>query len=227
MAQTRLKKLASYLKPHWRDALWGTLALLVVNALGVYIPLLIRDSIDDLGKSFQFERVLHYVILMLVLASIMWFIRMASRIFIFGIGRQVEFELKQRIFSHLLTLEPSYFAINRSGDLINRATSDVDNIRRLLGFAVLSLVNTLFAYGFTLPVMLAIHVPLSLGAIAVYPLMLIAVQLFSGKLRDQQLEIQERLSDLSELIQEDMSGIFLIKIIRIEISSLFSSVLLF
>ena len=212
MAQTRLKKLASYLKPHWRDALWGTLALLVVNALGVYIPLLIRDSIDDLGKSFQFERVLHYVILMLVLASIMWFIRMASRIFIFGIGRQVEFELKQRIFSHLLTLEPSYFAINRSGDLINRATSDVDNIRRLLGFAVLSLVNTLFAYGFTLPVMLAIHVPLSLGAIAVYPLMLIAVQLFSGKLRDQQLEIQERLSDLSELIQEDMSGISLIKI---------------
>ncbi|MEY3825634.1 MAG: hypothetical protein RLZZ148_446 [Cyanobacteriota bacterium] len=212
MAQTRLKKLASYLKPHWRDALWGTLALLVVNALGVYIPLLIRDSIDDLGKSFQFERVLHYVILMLVLASIMWFIRMASRIFIFGIGRQVEFELKQRIFSHLLTLEPSYFAINRSGDLINRATSDVDNIRRLLGFAVLSLVNTLFAYGFTLPVMLAIHVPLSLGAIAVYPLMLITVQLFSGKLRDQQLEIQERLSDLSELIQEDMSGISLIKI---------------
>jgi ATP-binding cassette subfamily B protein len=60
--------------------------------------------------------------------------------------------------------------------------------------------------------MLAIHVPLSLGAIAVYPLMLIAVQLFSGKLRDQQLEIQERLSDLSELIQEDMSGISLIKI---------------
>ncbi|MFM7438734.1 MAG: ABC transporter ATP-binding protein, partial [Snowella sp.] len=164
------------------------------------------------GKSFQFERVLHYVILMLVLASIMWFIRMASRIFIFGIGRQVEFELKQRIFSHLLTLEPSYFAINRSGDLINRATSDVDNIRRLLGFAVLSLVNTLFAYGFTLPVMLAIHIPLSLGAIAVYPLMLITVQLFSGKLRDQQLEIQERLSDLSELIQEDMSGISLIKI---------------
>ena len=212
MAQNRFKKLLEYMQPHWREAGWGILALLLVNILGVYIPLLIRNSIDELGKSFSFERVLYYVVLMLVLASLMWVIRMVSRILIFGIGRQVEFELKQRIFSHLLTLEPAYFNINRSGDLINRATSDVDNIRRLVGFAVLSLVNTIFAYGFTLPAMLAIHVKLSLWAIAVYPVMLLVVQLFSDQLRIQQLEIQEKLSDLSELIQEDMSGMALIKI---------------
>ena len=191
---------------------WGVLTLFVVNAVGVYIPLLIRDSIDDLKASFTFDQVIYYVILIFVLASVMWGLRMLSRIAIFGVGRQVEYSLKQGIFQHLLTLEPAYFSINTSGDLINRATSDVDNIRRLVGFAVLSLINTIFAYALTLPAMLAIHIPLSLMAIAVYPVMLMSVQLFSGQLRDQQMEVQEKLSDLSELIQEDMSGISLIKI---------------
>jgi ATP-binding cassette subfamily B protein len=191
---------------------WGVLTLFVVNAVGVYIPLLIRDSIDELKASFTFDQVIHYVILIFVLASVMWALRMLSRIAIFGVGRQVEYGLKQGIFQHLLTLEPAYFSINTSGDLINRATSDVDNIRRLVGFAVLSLINTFFAYTLTLPAMLAIHIPLSLMAIAVYPFMLLSVQLFSGQLRDQQMEVQEKLSDLSELIQEDMSGISLIKI---------------
>ncbi len=200
------------MRPHWRMVLFGIVALLLVNGLGVYIPLLIRDSIDELAVEFSFAQLWRYVLLLFILASVMWGIRMLSRISLFGVGRQVEFDLKQRIFEHLLVLEPSYFASNTSGDLMNRATSDVDNIRRLLGFAVLSLINTVFAYGLTLPAMLAIDIPLTVMAIAVYPLMLIAVQLFSGRLGTQQREVQERLSQLSELIQEDMSGIALIKI---------------
>jgi ATP-binding cassette subfamily B protein len=212
MINRRLKQLGIYILPHWKQVLLGTFALFLVNALGVYIPLLIRDSIDDLQAAFGFDKVWHYVIVIIILASIMWGIRMLSRVSIFGVGRQVEIDLKQKIFQHLLILEPSYFATNNAGDLINRATSDVDNIRRLVGFSVLSLVNTFFAYGLTLPAMLAIHVPLSLIVIAVYPLMLITVQVFSSRLRDQQLEVQEKLSDISGLIQEDMSGIALIKI---------------
>jgi len=200
------------MRPHWRMVLLGVVALLLVNGLGVYIPLLIRDSIDELAVEFSFAQLWRYVLLLLILSSVMWGFRMLSRISLFGVGRQVEFDLKQRIFEHLLILEPSYFASNTSGDLMNRATSDVDNIRRLLGFAVLSLINTVFAYALTLPAMLAIDVPLTLMAIAVYPLMLIAVQLFSGRLGTQQREVQERLSQLSELIQEDMSGMALIKI---------------
>jgi len=212
MANSRLQKLLSYLRPHWREASLGILALLVVNGIGVYIPLLIRDSIDELRTAFNFDRIWRFVVLILLLASVMWVIRMVSRIMLFGLGRQVEFDLKQKIFQHLLAMEPSYFSTNTSGDLINRATSDVDNIRRLVGFAILSLANTVFAYALTLPVMMSINVQLTLIAIAVYPFMLIIVQLFSEKLRTQQLTVQEELSNLSELIQEDMSGISLIKI---------------
>ncbi|MEO8893507.1 MAG: ABC transporter ATP-binding protein [Coleofasciculaceae cyanobacterium] len=212
MANSRLQKLLTYLRPHRRQTFIGIFALLIVNGIGVYIPLLIRDSIDDLRTAFNFDQIWHFVILILILATVMWAIRMASRVLLFGLGRQVEFDLKQKIFQHLLRLEPAYFATNTAGDLINRATSDVDNIRRLLGFAVLSLANTVFAYTLTLPVMMSISLQLTLFAIAVYPFMLIAVQLFSEKLRLQQQKVQEELSNLSELIQEDMSGISLIKI---------------
>ncbi|HEY9862277.1 MAG TPA: ABC transporter transmembrane domain-containing protein, partial [Candidatus Obscuribacterales bacterium] len=157
MARSQLRKLAAYLQPHWKTTTLGVLALLVVNLVGVYIPLVIRNAIDDLQVTFSFDRVWYYVGLILALASIMWVIRMVSRILLFGTGRQVEFDLKQKIFNHLLTLEPSYFSLNTAGDLISRATSDVDNIRRLVGFAVLSLANTVFAYSLTLPVMLTIN----------------------------------------------------------------------
>ncbi|MFN6464112.1 MAG: ABC transporter ATP-binding protein [Nostoc sp. DedVER02] len=208
----RIAKLIAYLRPHWREASLGILALLSVNALGVYIPWLIRAGVDKLSTTFSWNEILHYVVIIVLLSSAMWLMRMASRIWLFGVGRQVEFDLKQRIFEHLLKLEPAYFASNTAGDLINRATSDVDNIKRLLGFAVLSLANTVFAYALTLPVMLAISVDLTLASLAVYPFMLLLVSLFSDRLRKQQAEVQEQLSDISELIQEDISGIALIKI---------------
>ncbi|MEB3338670.1 MAG: ABC transporter ATP-binding protein [Leptolyngbyaceae bacterium] len=212
MARSQLQKLATYLRPHWQTTTLGILALLIVNIVGVYIPLLIRNSIDRLQTSLSLSQLVLSAAVILILASLMWGIRMASRILLFGTGRQVEFDLKQKIFSHLLTLEPSYFAANTVGDLISRATSDVDNIRRLVGFAVLSLANTAFAYSLTLPFMLAINPRLTLLSLSVYPLMLLLVRLFSEKLRNEQLHVQEQLSEMSDLIQEDMSGIGLIKI---------------
>lgn len=212
MAHSRFQKLVSYLRPHWRSTSLGIFSLFVVNAIGVYIPLLIRDGLDELQDAFSMNRVIYYAGLILVLASVMWFVRMISRVILFGVGRQVEFDLKQKIFNHLLTLEPAYFAVNTPGDLISRATSDVDNIRRLLGFAVLSVANIVFAYVLTLPAMLGISVELTLAALGIYPCILILVQLFSRRLRNQQLQVQQETANLSDLIQEDMSGMALIKI---------------
>jgi ATP-binding cassette, subfamily B, multidrug efflux pump len=208
----RLAKLGAYMRPHWREVTLGIIALFIVNGLGVYIPLLIRSAVDKLSASFSLNQVLYSVVPIFFLSTAMWLMRMASRIWLFGVGRQVEFDLKQQIFEHLLKLEPAYFATNTAGDLISRATSDVDNIRRLLGFAVLSLANTLFAYALTLPVMLSLSVDLTLASLAVYPLMFVLVHVFSDRLRNQQAAVQEKLSDMSDLIQEDISGIALIKI---------------
>ncbi|MBF2088039.1 MAG: ABC transporter ATP-binding protein [Synechococcales cyanobacterium K44_A2020_017] len=212
MATSKLRQLGAYLHPYWQKSALGVGALFIVNAIGAYIPQLIKNGIDELQVTFSFDRVVFYAVLTLVLATFMWGVRMVSRITLFGVGRQVEFDLKQRIFNHLLTLEPSYFSRNPAGDLISRSTSDVDNIRRLVGFAVLSLANTVFAYALTLPFMLAISWKITLLAIAVYPILFLIVHLFSDRLRDEQRDVQEETSRISELIQEDMNGMALIKI---------------
>lgn len=211
MARSQLQQLNEYLRPYYRDMALGTVALLLVNGIGTYIPLLILESVDELKKLLTVDRLMHYVWLILALASIMLVIRLASRIWLFGIGRQVEFDLKQKLFEHLLKLSPEYFARHSAGETISIATSDVENVRRMLGFALLSLINTVFAYAMTLPVMLAIEPKLSLISISVYPLMLVIVKFSSAQLQSQQLHVQEELSEMSSLLQEDLNGMALIK----------------
>ena len=154
-----------YLRPHRKAVLLGALALVVVNVLSVAIPLQVRRVIDDLHNGFALNPLLHQAALILLLATVMGAVRLLSRMLVFGVGRQVEADLKQKIFDHLLKQEPGWVQSTGSGEVISRATSDVENVRRLLGFAVLSLTNTALAYALTLPAMLAIDPWLSLAAV--------------------------------------------------------------
>jgi len=212
VAAFRVDLIRRYLRPHRKVVLQGAAALVVVNLLSVSIPLLVRRVIDDLQDGFALGDVLHQAALIVVLATVMGGVRLLSRLLVFGVGRQVEADLKQQIFDHLLLQEPGWVQTTGSGEVISRATSDVENVRRLLGFAVLSLTNTALAYALTLPAMLAIDPWLSLAAIGLYPLMLSAVRLFGGRMMRQQRRQQEALASLSDLIQEDLSGIGAIKI---------------
>ncbi len=208
----RLRRILHYLKPHRRIVLMGAVSLVVVNLLGVSLPLIVRNAVDALHDGFALSDVLQKAGLIIALATVMGLVRLWSRILVFGVGRQVEADLKQRIFDHLLLQEPGWVQSTGSGEVISRATSDVENVRRLLGFAVLSLTNTALAYALTLPAMLAIDPLLTLAAVGLYPLMLLVVRLFGGRMMKQQRRQQEALAQLSDLIQEDLSGIGAIKI---------------
>ncbi|QNI61811.1 ABC transporter ATP-binding protein [Synechococcus sp. TAK9802] len=212
MAALRLDLIGRYLRPHRRTVLLGAIALVVVNVLRVTIPMEVRSVVDELQEGFSYAGVLRQAGWVVLLASTMGVIRLASRQLIFGVGRQVEVDLRQRLFEHMLRQEPDWIQSKGSGEVISRATSDVENIRRLLGFAILSLTNTLLAYALTLPAMLAIDPWLTLAAVGLYPVMLSTVRLFGGRMMRQKRAQQEELSALSNLIQEDLSGIGAIKI---------------
>ena len=212
MAAFRLDLIGRYLKPHRRTVLMGAIALIVVNVLSVTIPLEVRRVIDDLQEGFAYGDVLAQAGWIVLLATSMGVVRLISRQLVFGVGRQVEVELRQKLFDQMLLQEPGWVQQTGSGEVISRATSDVENVRRLLGFAVLSLTNTVLAYAFTLPAMLAIDPGLTVAAISLYPVMLGAVRLFGGRMMREQRRQQEALAGLSELIQEDLSGIAAIKI---------------
>ena len=212
MAAFRLDLIGRYLRPHRRTVVVGALTLVVVNILSVTIPLEVRRVIDDLQDGFAISDVLRQAGFIVLLATSMGIARLISRQLVCGVGRQVEVELRQKLFDQMLLQEPGWVQQTGSGEIISRATSDVENVRRLLGFAVLSLTNTVLAYAFTLPAMLAIDPGLTVAAIALYPVMLGSVRLFGGRMMRQQRRQQEDLAGLSELIQEDLSGIAAIKI---------------
>jgi ATP-binding cassette subfamily B multidrug efflux pump len=212
MRALRLDLLRRYLWPHRRTLLLGVLALVVVNGLGVTIPLIVRRVVEDLQGGFTYSKVLGQAGWIIGLATVMAGVRLLSRMLVFGVGRQVEVDLKQQLFDHLLRQEPAWVQATSSGEVLSRATSDVENVRRLLGFAVLSLTNTVLAYALTLPAMVAIDPWLTLAAVALYPLMLLSVRKFGGRMMRQQRRQQEALAQLTNLLQEDLSGISAIKI---------------
>ncbi len=218
MAALKLDLIKNYLRPHKKELLVGALCLIFVNILSVAIPLEVRNIVDDLKKGFTFSDVLSKSTWLILLATVMGGVRLISRQLVFGVGRQVEVSLRQKLFDHMLGQDPGWVQTIGTGEVITRATSDLENIRRLLGFTILSLTNTLLAYTFTLPAMLTIDPLLTCFAISTYPILLGTVGLFGGRMVKQRKRQQEALSELSELIQEDLSGISAIKIYGQEIA---------
>ena len=212
MSVFRLDLINRYLKPHRRTLILGAISLVIVNILSVAIPFEVRRVIDALQEGFTFKDVLKQSFWIISLASVMAVVRLVSRQLVFGVGRQVEVDLRQRLFDHMLIQDPGWVQSIGSGEVITRSTSDIENIRRLLGFAILSLTNTFLAYAFTIPAMIAINPWLTVASISLYPIMLGVVRLFGGRMVNQRRRQQEALSQLSELIQEDLSGISAIKI---------------
>ncbi len=212
MKNLKLKVIFKYLKPYKKEFFYGGIALLVVNILSVLIPLEVKNIIDQLKDGFSSSFVISKSLWLMFLATCMGLIRLFSRQIVFGIGRKVEVNLRQKLFDHLLNQDPDWIQQKGSGDIISRATSDVENIRRLLGFTVLSLCNIVLAYSLTIPSMLFINKTLTVAALMIFPMILVIVSLFGGRMVSQRKIQQESLSKLSDLIQEDLSGISAIKI---------------
>ncbi len=212
MKNLKLKIIFKYLKPYKKEFFYGGIALLIVNILSVLIPLEVKNIIDQLKDGFSSSFVIKKSLWLMFLATCMGLIRLFSRQIVFGIGRKVEVNLRQKLFDHLLIQDPDWIQKKGSGDIISRATSDVENIRRLLGFTVLSLCNIVLAYSLTIPSMLSINKTLTIAALMIFPMILVIVSLFGGRMVNQRKIQQESLSKLSDLIQEDLSGISAIKI---------------
>ena len=212
MKNLKINIIKKYLKPYKKELFIGSIALLVVNLFSVIIPLEVKNIIDQLQDGFSTRFILSKSIWLIFLATTMGIIRLSSRQIVFGIGRKVEVNLRQKLFDHLLIQDPDWIQKKGSGDIISRATSDVENVRRLLGFTVLSLFNIVLAYSFTIPSMFSINKTLTITSLMIFPVILAIVGLFGGRMVNQRKLQQEALSKLSDLIQEDLSGISAIKI---------------
>lgn len=189
----------------------GALLLLAVNLIGIYIPLKIKTLIDVLTKTNSQSFILKGVLIVIAWALVMAFFRVCSRQIVFGLGRQVEFDLKKQIFDHLLTFEINYFSKQRTGDLISIITNDVQSIRALAGFSILNIFNTVIAFAVTLPLMFDLNVNLTWAFLCLIPLVIFSVISLSDKIKRFQDQVQQSLGNISNFLEQNISGIAIVK----------------
>ncbi len=200
--------------------LWfGILALLATAALTMLIPALMRTAVDGIATGRgDAERTLvrHSVLAIAGVALVGALVRTLSRALIFNVGREVEYELRNELFDHLLRLPTAFYQLSPTGDLMSRAVNDIAAVRMMLGPGLLNLVNTPVYYLWALGFMLAIDPVLTAASLAPYPLGLLAIKAASRRLMEGQLRVQVGLADLSTAVQENVAGIHVVKAYAME-----------
>jgi ATP-binding cassette, subfamily B, multidrug efflux pump len=206
MAPTNLRPLVPYLKRYRSGLGWGGLCVLFYNGIWILFPQVLRRAVNDLNSGVTHEKLRTYALLILAIAFTKGVFSFLTRWILIGISRDIEFELRNDLFAHLERLSHSYYQSNRTGDIMARATNDLNAVRMLLGPALMYSANTLvFTLG-ALGFMLAISPKLTLFAFLPLPVASIVIQYFGRRIHERFERIQAMFSDISARAQENFSG---------------------
>ena len=206
-----LRTLLPYYRPYWRGLVAGMLLVVVSNVFTIVGPLIVKLAIDGLTADMTVERIVQYALLLVGAALIAGAARYGMREFLNGISRRIETDLRNDLVSHLLRLPPQFYDRWRTGDLMSRATNDVQAVRQVAGPSIMYLVNTVTIGALALGFMIWISPRLT--AIAMIPMVLMPpLVIWIGKKINVRFErIQEQFSEISNFAQENLAGIRIVK----------------
>ncbi|MGC2185516.1 MAG: ABC transporter ATP-binding protein [Terriglobales bacterium] len=206
MLPKSLRPLFPYLKKYRGSYLFGTICVFVNNGVWILFPLVLRHAVDGLRSGVTREKLLVYSLQLLGVAAIKGIFQFLTRWIVIGISREIEFDLRNDLFRHLESLSYSYYQRTRTGDIMARATNDLNAVRMLLGPAIMYSANTIVFTAGALAFMLSISPKLTLYAFLPLPLVSITVQYFGKQIHERFEKIQAMFSEISARAQENFSG---------------------
>lgn len=202
----------------------GVLALVFTNLLGIAIPLQIKGAIDAIQAIYEPAQTLQgadietlwqgfygHLWIIAGLAVLVLISRVSSRHFLLGAGRRVEFDLRNRLYGHLLKMPSGFFAAHPPGELMSRMTNDVDATKYLTGGGIMMGVNTLLAYVLTIPMMLMLNWKLAILTFLLYPFVIVFMGKISKQVRKGYYDVQNVLGEISTVAQENLNGMMVIQ----------------
>ncbi|HEY7167919.1 MAG TPA: ABC transporter ATP-binding protein [Candidatus Binatia bacterium] len=204
-------RLRSYAWRYWRRYLLGALCLLGTATLVMWIPWWIREAIKIIENGGSIRDVTWYAAIIAAAAVAQGIVRTCSRALIFNAGRDVEYDLRNDLFAHLEKLPLSFYHRQRTGDLMSRVINDISAVRVMLGPGILNFVNAPVYLVYAIALMLYMDVRLTLAALVPFPFLIWAVAKFRGRVLKMSLEVQQQMSVLSSHVQENLSGIHVVK----------------
>jgi len=194
----------------------GALSLVATSALALAVPWLLGLTVEALRGDDPAGEIPILALAMVGFALAQAVARIASRILLFNAARMAEYDLRSDLFGHLLQQAPSFYRSYTVGDVMSRLTADVQTVRAMWGPGVLNIVNTSFLFTAAVILMISIDWQLALWALVPYPLMVLLGRAFAGRLFRESRAVQEYLGTVSSSVQEDLSGIGVIKTHTVE-----------
>ena len=207
MLPRNLRPLYPYLNKYRAGFAQGGLCVLLLNGIWVLFPQVIQRGVDYLkGGGRSTRQLAFYAFLLVAIAVTKGIFQFLTRWIVIGISREIEFDLRNDLFAHLERLSYSFYQRTRTGDVMARATNDLNAVRMLLGPAIMYSANTIVFTALALAFMFKISPRLTMYAFLPLPVASIVIQYFGRQIHDRFEKIQAMFSDISARAQENFSG---------------------
>ncbi len=211
-----LKTLIPYLRKYWQSLAVGFVFMILQNYGLMKVPGYFQVIVDEIGGKNRLPVIRLYFLKVLVFTLLIVISLFLMRKLIIGASRKIEYQLRQRLFDKLMSVDYIFFQKNETGDLVSRCTNDLDDVRTLLGPGIMYIPNSLSRFLIFLPVLLQLSstMILILSGLMVFLILLIIVLI--PRLRPMYRRIQELAAKISNRAWQVISGISTIKLNSLE-----------
>ena len=206
-----------FVKYKWRMLL-GILFIICSNYFGVKMPLCVKTAVDGIMSAQQVEGLNDALLLSLQIGGIYMLLSLGKGFFLFltrqtiiVTSRYIEFDLKNEIYNQYQRLSYNFYKKNNTGDIMNRISEDVTQVRQYLGPGIMYTINLAVLFTLVISEMIAINGQLTLFVLLPLPLMSVIIYKVSSKMNTMSAEVQKQQSFISTLVQESFSGIRVLK----------------
>ena len=202
----KLRPLFPYFRRCRRQLILGMVCVVATASLAMVSPILIGRAIDAMRADVSQRTLLLYGVTLLGVTAFQGLFRYSQRMILVGASRHIEYDLRNDYFAHLESLEGGFYQDHSTGDLMARATNDLEAVRMLCGPAIMYSTNTVVVGTAALVLMTTVHTGLTLVALCSLPLVAMATRFFGEKIHVLFGEVQGKFSDLSTKVQENLAG---------------------
>ncbi len=204
-------RLLPFLLRYKRAFTLGLGCVIVTTAIQLLSPWVLKNAIDDLNRGVTRQKLAMYAALLLAIAIVGGTFRFLMRRILIGASRDIEYDMRNAFFARLQQMSLAYYQARRTGDLMSRATNDLNAVRTMIGPAVMYSANTIIVFVVAIILMASIDARLTLIALLPLPLVSISVKYFGSAIHTRFEAIQAQLSDLSAVVQETLSGVRVVR----------------
>jgi ATP-binding cassette subfamily B protein len=205
------RRLLPFLLKYRRQFVLGLVCVVITTTIQLLSPWVLKFAIDDLTAGVTRSKLAFYSAVLLGIACVGAVFRYLMRQILIGASRDIEYDVRNAFFARLQQMPLAYYQARRTGDLMSRATNDLNAVRMMIGPAVMYSANTVIVFVVAIILMLSLDTKLTLMALLPLPLVSISVRYFGSAIHKRFEAIQEQLSNLSAIVQEALAGVRVVR----------------